>query len=311
FVNNKGERFMKNYAPSKMELAPRDIVSRSIRTEIDEGRGFENEYVHLDLRHLGAKKIMERLPGIRDICIHFAGLDPIKKPIPIQPGQHYSMGGIDCNYNGETKLPGLYAAGECACVSVHGANRLGGNSLLETIVFGKRAGHFGSIYVKGNNNKKNSSAIASAEKKIKTNISALENSTGSELPAAIRNELKDTMIKNAGIFRHKDKLEKGLLKVRQLKERYKKIHLLGKTKRFNMDLVRTIELESKLELSEAIVNGALKREESRGSHFRTDFPKRNDEKFLKHTLAYFTGEGPRMEESAVNVNRFKPEERVY
>ncbi|MBI5078678.1 FAD-binding protein, partial [Candidatus Saganbacteria bacterium] len=301
----------KNYAAKMMELAPRDIVARSIQTEINEGRGFENAYVLLDLRHLGKEKIMERLPGIRDICLHFAGLDPIRKPIPIQPAQHYSMGGIDCNANGETPLPGLYAAGECACISVHGANRLGGNSLLDTIVFGKRAGHFASAYLKGKKPADASSALENELKKIKDKIHHLENSAGRENPAKIRSELKNTMLENAGIFRDKDRLQKGLNKIKELKEHYKKIYLLSRTKKFNLDLTRNLELEGKLELAEVIIAGALAREESRGSHFRTDFPQRNDQNWLKHTLAYCEKGGARLSYKAVTITKFEPKARTY
>jgi succinate dehydrogenase / fumarate reductase flavoprotein subunit len=327
-VNKNGERFMKNYTPSVMELAPRDIVARSIQTEINEGRGYsaggarlpdgqgsasggENAYVYLDLRHLGKKKIMERLPGIRDICIYFAGIDPIKKPIPIQPGQHYSMGGIDTNANGETILPGLYAAGECACVSVHGANRLGGNSLLDTIVFGKLSGRAASNYVQTKAKKEAGGAISSALQKVKDKIRLLEESNGTENPAAIRAELKVTMMENAGVFRERAKLQKGQDSVKQLKERYGRIHPLNKNKKFNLDLVRNIELEGKLILAQIILEGALKREESRGSHFRTDFPTRNDAAWLKHTLAYPEADGPRLEYKPVTITRFEPQERKY
>ena len=302
--NNKGERFVK-------ELAPRDIVARSIQTEINEGRGFDNAYVHLDLRHLGRQKIIERLPGIRDICLHFLGLDPIDKPIPIQPGQHYSMGGVDTDPNGSTPLPGLYAAGECACVSVHGGNRLGGNSLLDTIVFGKRSGHFASDYVKSKKNSDTSSVLQAELEKVKAKVAKLENSTGKETAAEIRNELKATMAEEAGVFRNKEKLTKGLAKVRELKARYKQIHLMHKGKKFNLDLVRNLELEGKLELAEVIVLGALNREESRGSHFRTDFPERNDEQWLKHTMASYTPDGPKLDYKPVTITKFKPQARTY
>jgi succinate dehydrogenase / fumarate reductase flavoprotein subunit len=309
--NNKGERFMKNYAAKAMELAPRDIVARSIQTEINQGRGFENAYVLLDLRHLGKKKILERLPGIRDICLHFAGLDPIEKAIPIQPGQHYSMGGIDTDPKGATLLPGLYAAGEAACVSVHGGNRLGGNSLLDTIVFGKRSGHFAAGYVKTKKTPEAAATLQDELKKIEAKVAKLENSTGRESPVKVRQELKETMQEEAGVFRTKDKLQAGLKKVGELKERYQQIHLLNKGKKFNLDLVRNLELEGKLELAEVILLGARKREESRGSHFRTDFPTRDDARWLKHTMAYFSGSGPRIDYKAVAITRFKPQARTY
>jgi succinate dehydrogenase / fumarate reductase flavoprotein subunit len=309
--NCKGERFMKTYAAKAMELAPRDIVARSIQTEINEGRGYDNEYVLLDLRHLGREKIMERLPGIRDICIHFAGIDPIDSPIPIQPGQHYSMGGIDTDPKGATSLPGLYAAGEVACVSVHGGNRLGGNSLLDTIVFGKLSGRFASEYVKTKKKSGQGQALSLHLQKIKDNIHRLENSTGKEKPTDVRNQLKETMTENAGIFRQKSKLQTGLAKVKELKERYKNIHISNKGKKFNLDLVRNLELEGKLELAEVIVAGALNREESRGSHFRTDFPERNDEKWLKHTIASFVNGAVKIDHKPVTITQFKPQARTY
>lgn len=309
--NNKGERFMKKYAPNKIELAPRDIVSRSIQIEISEGKGFDGAYVHLDLRHLGKQKILERLPGIRDICMHFAGLDPINKLIPIQPAQHYSMGGIDTNANGETKVTGFYAAGECACVSVHGANRLGGNSLLETIVFGKRAGHFSSLYVKEKGQKIRDLLAEFEIKKSINKIKKLEESRGNKFSAKIKMRLKETMTAYAGIFRDKTKLEKGMTIVKGLKEEYKNIFLMNKIKRYNLDLVQALELEGMINLSEVIIEGAILRRESRGSHFRSDFPIRDDANWLKHTMAYNTETGPRIEYLDVNIKDYKPEARTY
>ena len=222
------------------------------------------------------------------------------------------MGGIDGNVNGGTILPGLYAAGECACVSVHGANRLGGNSLLETIVFGKRAGHFASIYVKEKKAHEQSSlVIENRLKEIKDKILRLENSTGTESPAKIKAELRETMMLYTGIFRDESKLQTGVNKIKELKARYKNIRLLSKTKPFNLDLVGALELEGMLELGEVILQGARRRQESRGSHYRTDFPQRDDKNWLKHTLAYYTDEGPRFDYKPVTITRFKPEARVY
>ncbi|MEW5806212.1 MAG: FAD-binding protein [Acidobacteriota bacterium] len=311
-VNNRGERFMKNYTPKFMELAPRDIVARSIQTEINEGRGFENQHVHLDLRHLGKAKIMERLPGIRDICLHFLGIDPIDTPIPIQPAQHYTMGGIDCNINCETVLKGFYAAGECACVSVHGSNRLGGNSLLETIVFGKIAGDFASRYAKGlSATGQGKAAMKKALKEQEEKINRLLASTGSENPAKIRAELKSVMFENVGIFRDTKPMQEAVAKVRELRERYKKISLDFKGRRYNLDLCRNLELEGKIDLAEAIAAGALARTESRGSHFHLGYPKRDDDNWLKHTMATHTKDGPKLSYSTVTITKYKPEERKY
>jgi len=311
-VNNKGERFMERYAAKAMELAPRDIVSRSIQTEIDQGRGFEGGYVHLDLRHLGREKILERLPGIRDIAMNFAGVDPILQPIPIQPAQHYTMGGIDCNADAETLLKGLLTAGECACVSVHGANRLGGNSLLDTVVFGQRAGKKAAQYVQNKHpraaaEKALNEALAKAEKKI----NALAEGQTSEPTFQLRSELGETMTNNVGIFRDKGPMTEAVQKIKDLKRRYQGCRLTYKGKKFNLDLVRTLELEGCLQVAEVIAQGALARQESRGSHTRWDFPQRDDVNWLKHTLAYFTADGPQLKYKPVVITRWQPEARKY
>ncbi|MHA1479819.1 MAG: FAD-dependent oxidoreductase, partial [Candidatus Thorarchaeota archaeon] len=283
--NSKGERFMENYAPEKMELAPRDIVARAIQTEVLEGRGFENEYVHLDLRHLGKEKIMERLPGIREICIHFAGIDPIEEPIPIQPGQHYSMGGIDTNKNGETQLKGLYAIGENACMSVHGANRLGGNSLLETLVFGRLVGKVASDYLR-NAQPSDIQTVEGSVFQIREKLQSILLKKSGESMLDIRDELGQTMDVNVGVFRKPDELKIALDMISKLRQRFDSVSLGETDKKFNFSLIRFLELENLIDLAEAITLGALKREESRGAHWRIDYPKRNDERFLKHTLAY-------------------------
>ncbi len=310
-VNAKGERFMERYAPHLMELGPRDIVARGIQTEIDEGRGFEGGYVHLDLRHLGREKIMDRLPGIRQITLDFAGVDPILHPIPIQPGQHYSMGGVPTNGDGETPLRGLLAAGECACVSVHGANRLGGNSLLDTLVFGERAG------------KKAAEAVETGEKIIRKEVceenlrayqSQLEELFGrkGEEPAfRIKDELKALMTYHAGIFRDKSCLTAAKEKIEELKGRFSKIGLKQKDLAFNNEFVQYCELEGMLHLAGVIVEGALAREESRGSHYRVDYPKRDDEHWLRHTFAFKTAGGVRLDYKKVAITSYPPKERTY
>jgi succinate dehydrogenase / fumarate reductase flavoprotein subunit len=312
-VNNKGERFLANYPDSNkaMEIAPRDIVSRNIMREIKEGRGFEDSYVHLDLRHLGEAKINERLPGIKELSVNFVGVDPVLKPIPVQPAQHYTMGGIDCDIDGATKIAGCYAAGECACVSVHGGNRLGGNSLLETIVFGKIAGEAASKYIENKEQNKNSEKLLSDAKKIiEEKINNLKNH-GKELPDDINQELGNIMKTKVGIFRNKKDLEEAYSKIKELQARYKNVKISDKGNIFNYDLTWTLELEGSLLTAEAVVLGALTREESRGSQFREDFSKRNDEKWLRHTLAYLKNGKIELEYSQVNLDHFPPKERKY
>ena len=312
-INSLGERFMSKYAPTAMELGPRDIVSRSIQTEINEGRGIDGkDYVYLDLRHLGREKILERLPGIRDLAINFVGVDCIEKPVPIQPGQHYTMGGIDTDIYGATKFKGLYAAGECACVSVHGANRLGGNSLLDTVVFGKISGRAAADYVLAKKEaKQGEGAIQKCLRESKTRIEALLARKGPDNHSDIRAVMKETMIKKVGIFRNKTPMEEALATIKELKERYKNITVQNKGRIYNVDLIRALELEGMLDVAEAIVVGALKREESRGAHSRLDFKERDDVKFLKHTIATYSTSGPVITYSPVTLGKYKPEARRY
>lgn len=311
-VNSQNERFMQRYAPKAMELAPRDIVARSIQTEINEGRGVKNLYVHLDIRHLGEKKIMLRLPGIRDLAMDFAAVDPIKEPIPIWPGQHYTMGGVHCNAKCETLVKGLYAAGECACVSVHGANRLGGNSLLECLVFGKIAGEEAAKYAKTiTQDDTKESFLRDSLNAQKEHLARFYAGSGDEDPSIIREEMRNLMVDKVFLFRNRQELEEAKAKVKQLKAKFGKLRSIMGYKVYNLDLIRAIELEEMLELSEVIVASALGREESRGSHVRLDFPKRDDVRFLKHTLAYKTPNGPRIEYSAVRITMYPPEERKY
>ncbi|MGA2784474.1 MAG: FAD-binding protein [Candidatus Bathyarchaeia archaeon] len=310
-VNSNGERFMQRYAPKSMELAPRDVVSRSIQKEIDEGRGVQGVFVHLDLRHLGKEKILSRLPGIRDISVQFANVDPINELIPVQPAQHYTMGGVDCNAKCETLIRGLYAAGECACVSVHGANRLGGNSLLETLVFGKIAGEqagSSARKVSPDDDKDNfEQALATDQHRIRE----LLEGSGDEDPSVLREEMRNTMVEKVFLFRSARPLTEAFDKIGELKKRFHRLRPIAGTETCNLDLIRAIELEHMLALSEVIIVSALNREESRGSHVRLDFPKRDDARFLKHTLAYHTPDGPRLEYSEVKITKFQPEERKY
>ena len=309
--NAKGERFMERYAPKLMELGPRDIVARGIQTEIDEGRGFEGSYVHLDLRHLGKEKIIDRLPGIRQISIDFAGIDPIRDRIPIQPAQHYSMGGIDTNLDGETSLPGLYSAGECACVSVHGANRLGGNSLLEAIVFGARAGKKAS---QDNGKEKRPPNQSVFQENLKTMHSKLEGlfERAREEPCfRLRDELKTLMTSQVGIFRNESDLLSAKKEIKELKQRLNHVGVKQKDIAFNYEFIQYLELEGMLHVAEVIVEGSLARKESRGSHFRLDHPHRDDEHWLRHTMAYKTPEGPKLEYKEVTITSYTPKERTY
>jgi succinate dehydrogenase / fumarate reductase flavoprotein subunit len=316
-VNNKGERFLSNYPDSSkfMEISPRDIVSRNITREILEGRGFGkdgNHWVHLDLRHLGAEKIIARLPGIREITLNFRGVDPITDPIPVQPGQHYTMGGIDCDINGATKVKGLYAAGECACVSVHGANRLGGNSLLETIVFGAIAGEHAIQYAAGKGTSmQGKAALEEALKKEEEKVQALLSASGTEIPWDLSQEMKKLMPENVGIFRKAEELKEAHQKIQSLRERFKSIKLSYTGRKLNYDLVNAVELGANLDVAEAVVAGALAREESRGSQFRLDFPTRDDEKWLKHTVAEYAPEGAKLSYSDVDLSLWQPVERKY
>jgi succinate dehydrogenase / fumarate reductase flavoprotein subunit len=307
-VNTQGERFMKKYAPDKMELAPRDIVSRAIETEIREGRGFVNEYVHLDLRHLGETKINERLPTIRELAVYFAGVDPVKEPIPIQPAQHYTMGGVPTDLDGATPVKGLFAAGECACVSVHGANRLGGNSLLDTVVFGKRAGARAADYVK------EASGIGFPETALKNEqarVDALLNRKEGVKASELKRALGTMMFDKVGIFRNKRDLETALRNVAALKRQFESVAVLDSSRKFNTSLIEILELGFELDLAEVLVACTLARKESRGAHYRTDFPKRDDSKWLKHSLAVRTAKGPGISYKPVTITRFKPEERGY
>ena len=310
-LNNKGERFMKDYTPKFMELAPRDIVTRSIITEIEAGRGVDGGYVLLDLRHLGAEKIMERLPGIRELAINFAGVDPIHTPIPVEPAQHYTMGGVASNSWGQTPLPGLLAAGECACVSVHGANRLGGNSLLETVVFGQRAGERAAQIAKERGKVGDEKALGQAKEGVLACLEGLKRGQGQEEPARLREEMRQVMTEKVGIFRTRKDLESAVATLQDLQERAGKLRPAFRGRRFNLDLLRCWELPGQLRVAQVIARGALLREESRGSHFRRDFPQREDKQWLKHTLAHFTHQGPRLSLQEVTITKWQPEARKY
>jgi len=307
--NSEGDRFMFNYAPNAGELASRDVVSRSEQTEIDEGRGVDG-CVLLDLTHLGAKRINERLHGSRELAMDYAGVDPIEEPIPVRPGSHYHMGGIDTGVWGHTLMPGLYAAGECACVSVHGANRLGGNSLLETVVFGRRTGAAAAQDVRrnGSGGVFSPSAAAIAER----SIGRMLDKNDGERPHVLRQELADAMYDNAGIFRSAEGLEACKAKVEELRERYDRgVVVQDKGRDFNTDLIQAIELGSMLEMADCLVTGAIARTESRGAHSRLDYPERDDEAWLRHTLAFYDEGQVRLDYRPVTITEYEPAVRSY
>jgi succinate dehydrogenase / fumarate reductase flavoprotein subunit len=308
--NNKHERFMKDYAAKAMELAPRDIVARAIQTEANEGRGFEGEYVHLDLTHLGAERIQERLPGIRQIAMDFAGVDPIEAPIPVQPGQHYSMGGVASSADGSTPLPGLYAAGECSCVSVHGANRLGGNSLLETVVFGKLSGAAISGATRDMGQPPDRAVISMLAKETERIGGLLRRDRGEHM-TGIREELRNVMFEHFGVFREAKSMKDGLTTLAGLKDRFSRVYIGNKGRVFNYALIYALELEGMLDIAEALALGAYERRESRGSHARTDYPTRDDKNFLIHTMAYLRDGKPVLERAPVTLGRFPVKEREY
>ncbi len=319
-LNSKGERFMEKYAPEKLELAPRDLVSRSITKEILEGRGVgpNKDAVYLDLTHLGKEKILSRLPELRDLAITFLGLDMIKEPIMVAATAHYSMGGIPVDNDGrveinqKNKIQGLYAAGECACVSVHGANRLGANSLLEAMFFGR---HTGKTIVSDLRKKDFLIHKEPNEKdadRMLNEINTIMASNGNEKVSVLRTELQESMTQNAGVFRTKESLLKQRKVLKNLRDRFKNIRIDDKSKIYNTDLQEAIELGHMLDYSVFIIEGAINREESRGSHFRDDYPKRDDEKFLKHTYATMDENGEiHIDYEDVNLGIFEPQERTY
>ena len=311
-VNANGERFMKRYAPEKMELAPRDVVSRAEQTEINEGRGLQGPhgpYIAIDLRHLGEEKINLRLPLIRDVAIKLGGVDPVKEPIPIRPAAHYSMGGIKANIKAETPIAGLYAAGECSCLSLHGANRLGTNSTAECLVFGAVAGEQAAKHaLSASFHELPNEKLVGEEKRV---FDGVLGSEGGERVSAIRDEMKHVMYEKAWIFRRGDQLETAIKEIRALRERFKHVKVEDKSKDFNTGLLGALQLDFMLELAEVTVVCALPRQESRGAHSRTDFPKRDDQNWLKHTLAYCTKDGPRLEYGPVTITRWQPAARTY
>ena len=314
--NSLGERFMSKYAPEKMELASRDVVSRAITKEVMEGRGVgpNKDSVHIDLTHLGEEVINAKLPELRDLAITFLGLDMVKEPILIQATAHYSMGGIPTDINGKVRknptelTDGFYAAGECACVSVHGANRLGANSVLEALFFGR---HVGKQIVNDAKNISFKDAKAEDAKTAVAEVEGLLYSKGQESVTKLRNELQESMTLNAGVFRTEKSLMEQKEILKGLRERFKNISIADKSKIFNTELQEAIELGHMLDFSMFIVEGAISRKESRGAHFRDDYTERDDENFLKHTFAYMDGDTIKLELAPVKIGKFAPQVRSY
>ncbi|MQA90947.1 MAG: succinate dehydrogenase flavoprotein subunit [Gemmatimonas sp.] len=315
--NDYGERFMERYAPTMKDLASRDVVARAIYQEMREGRGINGKrYVYLDATYLGAEVIEQKLPDIADFCRTYLGVDPVHEPMPIQPTAHYAMGGIPTNVDGcvviddrGTVVPGLYAAGETACVSVHGGNRLGTNSLLDLVVFGRRSGlHMAEFCLEADLG----SLPENPTRDVAAELERLLSVAAGEPPARLRQELQDTMMDFVGVFREEEGMRQAMDKVRELKRRYEAVVVMDKGRRFNTDLLEAWELRNLLDLAEVTAASALNRKESRGAHSREDFPNRDDENWLKHTLAVQDVDGGvRIDYKPVTITQFEPKERVY
>jgi succinate dehydrogenase / fumarate reductase flavoprotein subunit len=307
--DKNGERFMEKYAPNMMELASRDVVSRSEQTEINAGNGI-NGCVLLDCTHLGEKLIMEKLSQIRELGIDLTGKDMIKEPVPIRPGMHYIMGGIKTDIDGQTNLPGVYAAGECANVSVHGGNRLGANSLLDTIVFGERAGTHAAAFARGLSyiNVDENEVVAREEQRLQGMLDRPDNG---DRWGKIRLAMGDSMNRNVAVFRNKEGIEETIQELQELKARYASVPVHNKGKIFNTDLIFALELGFMLDCAETIAVSALERKESRGAQFRLDYPQRDDENWLKHIVVSQGEVGPELSSLPVTITRWTPEERKY
>jgi len=315
-TNKDGERFLKRYVPNKMELGPRDIISRAMITEFEAGRGFEGphgKYMHLDVRHLGEAVIDRKLPFMRELGREFVGIDIVHDPIPVRPVMHYMMGGVDADISGVTPLAGLYAAGECANVGLNGGNRLGSNSLSECLVFGAATGRAAAEYVssaKPVGANPIEGMLKDETKRIEMDY--LDKKSGDEKIGVIREEMQLSMDAGAGVFRTREGLEKLTKQLGNLRHRFGRIKIEDSSRTFNTELMSVLELDYMLEVAEVITYSALAREESRGAHARRDFPERDDEKFLKHTIAFRTDEiSPRLEYRDVRITNFKPQARAY
>jgi succinate dehydrogenase / fumarate reductase flavoprotein subunit len=316
-LNKDGERFMERYAPRLMELAPRDMVSRAIYLEVRDGRGIGGkDYVHLDVSHLGRKVIEEKLPDITDFARIYLGVEPLKEPVPIQPTAHYAMGGVPTDLHGRvirdaegTAIPGLYAAGEAACVSVHGANRLGTNSLVDLLVFGRRAGIAMAEYARGT---AMPDVVEDADEQVRSELEALRSRRDGERPEPIRAELNLMMDSNVGVFRDEVLLSGAVAKIEELRDRYASVCVDDRGTTFNTDLLEARELGYLLDCAEATAASALARKESRGAHSREDYPERDDKEWLAHTLAYRRErEQPELRYKPVTITRFEPKPRTY
>jgi succinate dehydrogenase / fumarate reductase flavoprotein subunit len=307
-LNSEGDRFLKNYAPNAMELASRDVISRAEQVEIDDGRGVDGN-VLLDLRHLGAERILERLHGTRELSMTFAGVDPIHEPIPVRPGAHYHMGGVDTDLWGRTALEGLYAAGEVACVSAHGANRLGGNALMETITYGRRAGRAAAEWALSHTTVTvPESLVGDAERELRELLDREEG----ERPWPIRDEMAQTMHENFGVFRREEQMKRQGEIVEALRERFARVLVDDKGSVFNNDVTQALELGFLLDLAACMVEAGLARKESRGAHARPyDYPERDDANYMKHTMITWVDGGPRLEWEPVRVTKWEPQERKY
>jgi succinate dehydrogenase / fumarate reductase flavoprotein subunit len=313
-LNSRGERFMEKYVPAEMELASRDIVARSAITEIEEGRGFSRpdglDYVHIDLRHLGADKINERLPMIREVAMRFNFIDPIYEPIPVRPAAHYFMGGVHTDIDGATPVEGIWAAGEAACGSLHGANRLGSNSTAECLVWGRITGDRAAKYA----SKHKTFPPLPAEaifKDEETRIFGRFKSDAMESAYALRGELQRVMDSEVAVYRTGLGLEAALSRIKELKQRVPDVQVKDRGRVYNTDLLSALEIDNLLDLAEVIVVGALARTESRGAHSRCDFPQQDDVNWLKHTLAHYTPAGPRLEYIPVTISAWQPVGREY
>jgi len=315
-LNNQGERFLKRYVPNKMELGPRDIISRSMVTEFEAGRGFEGphgKYMHLDVRHLGAEVIDRKLPFMRELGREFVGIDIVKDPIPVRPVMHYMMGGVGADISGATPILGLYAAGECANVGLNGGNRLGSNSLSECLVFGAAAGRAAAHYSASAKPVTANPVDAMLwDEAHRVEAAYLEKKGGDERIGVIREEMQKEMDAGAGVFRTRDGLSRLARNLGGLRERFEKVKIEDSSRTFNTEIMAALELDFMLEVASAITFSALAREESRGAHARLDFPERDDKKFLKHTLAFHTNAlAPRLEYSDVTITNFQPQARTY
>jgi succinate dehydrogenase / fumarate reductase flavoprotein subunit len=320
-INSNGDRFMATYAPSRMELAPRDITSRAIVREIRAGRGIHPDgsaggpFIYLDLRHMGREKIMSRIPFCWEEAHRLLGIDAVHEPIPVRPTVHYSMGGIPVNTDGQVRsgpdglIEGFFAAGEAACVSVHGANRLGSNSLLECIVYGRRTGAAIARYVKDRKlpDLNEQSYLSSAQEQINT----LLNQSGTIRIGKLRQDFQDCMTQYCGVFRTQELMQEGLNQLKQLQQQYQQIYLDDKGSSWNTEVIEALELGSLMVVGEIILTGALNRKESRGAHCREDYPQRDDSNFLKHTMAFYSPAGIDLNYLAVTITKFEPQERKY